>query len=100
MADRDNKLGKAKNLGLLGSSPLNKRDRLSQGDLDDLYRFSLSGRSSLDLSLAKIAKGADVDVEVYALKRSFNDVKRSIGNIDFRKLQRGDRNANLILVGR
>jgi hypothetical protein len=51
----------------------------------------LSGRSSLDLSLAKIAKGADVDVEVYALKRSFNDVKRSIGNIEFRKLRRGDR---------
>jgi hypothetical protein len=99
MPDRDNKLGKAKNLGLLGSSSLSKGDRLSQGDLDDLHRFSLSGRSNLDVSLAKIEKGTDVDVEVYALKRSFNDVKRSIGNIDFRKLQRGDRNVNLILVG-
>jgi hypothetical protein len=39
MPDRDNKLGKAKNLGLLGSSSLSKGDRLGPIDLDDLYRF-------------------------------------------------------------
>jgi len=99
MPNLDNKLRKAKNLGLLGSSPLSKGDRVSLTDLDDLYRFSLNRSSSLDISLAKVAKSADVDVEVYALKLPFNLVERSIGNIDFRKLQRGDRNANLRLVG-
>ena len=97
MPDRDNKLGKAKDLGFLGSSPLSKSDRLSLTDLDDLYHFSLSDRRNVELSLSSIAKGADLDIELYALKG--NQIPGKMGSLDFRKLRKVDLNASLQLKG-
>lgn len=94
MTNADNKLGKATKLNVPGS----KANRVGLTDLDDLYRFRLDGRSSVDLSLSKIAKGAKVDIELYALNRPLNQVLRSIGKIDFRKLRGKDLKSNLQLV--
>jgi len=98
MRDVDGKLSRANSLGILNASLLNRSNKVGQTDLDDLYRFKLSDRSSVNLLLSNITKGADVDVELYASKRPLNQVLAKIGKLDFRKLRRGDRNANLQLV--
>jgi ELWxxDGT repeat protein len=93
-ADRDSQLGGAR---LLGSST---RDSLRQKtDLDDLYRFSVSGRSRVDVELSGLARRTNADIELYRLTRPFNDAVRSIGKISFRKLRGNQRNANLQFIG-
>ncbi|WP_088889400.1 hypothetical protein [Leptolyngbya ohadii] len=86
MAGADNRLRRAVNLGTLSAAPVNRSSNIGRSDLDDLYRFSLSQRSSLNLSLSSLARGANADLELYRLKRPLNDTLRQIGNLDFRKL--------------
>jgi ELWxxDGT repeat protein len=95
MADRDNRIGRARNLGL---PPVNRRDSLGNKDLDDLFRVNLLGRSSLDLSLSGMKK-ANFDVEVYAFKRPINQIPKNVRNLDFRSLRARVRNQYLQLVG-
>jgi hypothetical protein len=83
------------NLGVLRSSPLSKTDQVGLTNRDDFYRFKLGSHGRLDLQLSQIAKGANVDVELYALKRPWNQVVRQIGKLDFRKLSAATRKANL-----
>ncbi|NJR58158.1 MAG: transposase [Cyanobacteria bacterium CRU_2_1] len=71
---------------------------VGRSDQDDLYRFDVSNRSRFDLTLSKIAKGANVNVELYALKRPWSQMLRRIGNLGFRQIRTADRNANLRLV--
>ncbi|MBD1866885.1 hypothetical protein H6F95_06135 [Cyanobacteria bacterium FACHB-471] len=98
MADVDNKLGAARNLGILNASSIRRSDRVGRTDLDDLRRFRLGERRSLNLSLSRITRGANVDVEVYAAKPPLNQVLGSIGGKDFRRLSATERNDNLQLV--
>ncbi|MBD1866884.1 hypothetical protein H6F95_06130 [Cyanobacteria bacterium FACHB-471] len=98
MADIDNKLGAARNLGILNASSIRRSDRVGRTDLDDLRRFRLGERRSLNLSLSRITRGANVDVEVYAAKPPLNQVLGSIGGKDFRRLSATERNDNLQLV--
>ena len=93
MADQDNRLGKAKPVGLPGS----RNDGLSATDLDDLYRFSLSGKSSLSLGLSGVKK-ANFDVEVYSFKVPFSQIPKKIKSLEFRKLK-GNLNKYLQFVG-
>ncbi|MBF2050688.1 MAG: hypothetical protein IGS54_25550 [Elainella sp. C42_A2020_010] len=96
MSNADNKLRGAKNLGVL-SSPISRTDKVGLTDQDDLYRVSLKQRSRLDLTLTKLGKGRCA-VELYALKRPLAQVLRQIGKLDFRKIGRKERNANLKLI--
>jgi len=95
MADRDSRLGKARPLG---TPPIGRRDKLNAKDLDDLFRFSLSGKSSLDLDLSGMKK-ANFDVELYAFKVPSNQIPKKIRNLDFRKVKSSVRNRYLQLVG-
>ena len=83
------------NLGVLSDSPLSQVNQVGLTNRDDFYRFTLGNRGSFDLKLAQIAKGANVDVELYAPKRPWTQVVRQIGKLDFRKLSATARNANL-----
>lgn len=94
MADRDNRLGKAKPLS---GSPIVRNDSLGAADLDDLYRFTLSGKSSLDLGLSNVKK-ANFDVEVYSFKTPLNQIPKKTRDLDFRNLKAA-RNKYLQLVG-
>ncbi|QYO62044.1 hypothetical protein [Leptolyngbya sp. 7M] len=96
MSNADNKLRGAKNLGVL-SSPISRTNKVGLTDQDDLYRVSLKQRSRLDLTLTKPGKGRCA-VELYALKRPLAQVLRQIGKLDFRKIGRKERNANLKLI--
>ncbi|NJO40545.1 MAG: hypothetical protein HC769_04490 [Cyanobacteria bacterium CRU_2_1] len=91
----DNQLKGAINLGGLGASPLTRSNRIGLTDRDDLYRFSLKEHSRFDLAATNIAKGADLNVELYALKRPWNQVIRQIGTLDFSQIRRINRNINL-----
>ncbi|MBD1849440.1 ELWxxDGT repeat protein [Leptolyngbya sp. FACHB-711] len=93
-ADRDSQLGGAK---LLGSSA--KGSLKQKTDLDDLYRFSVNGRSRVDLALTGLAKKTNANIELYRLARPLRQVVRSIGKIDFRQLRGNQRRGNLQLVG-
>jgi len=77
--DQDNKLGKAKKLGVPG----NRVDSLGSTDLEDLHSFTLDKRSRVTLSLSKIGKGAQVRTELYALTGSLN---KRLKKTDFSKL--------------
>lgn len=94
MADRDNRLGKAKSLG---APPAVRSDKLGAADLDDLYRFNLLNKSSLGLDLSGVKK-ANFDVEVYSFKVPLSQIPKKIRDLDFRQLK-GNRNKYLQLVG-
>jgi ELWxxDGT repeat protein len=90
----DNQLNGAINVGL----PTNQSGKVGRKDLDDLYRFSLSGRSSLGVNLSKISKKAKVGVELYKLKRPLEEVRGNIGNIDFSQVDQADLSTNFELI--
>ncbi|MCU0568538.1 MAG: hypothetical protein MUF49_18320, partial [Oculatellaceae cyanobacterium Prado106] len=92
MSKRDNRLSGAISVGL----PRTLNGRVDRRDLDDLYQFSPSGRSSFDLKLAlrlprkvdrKTARTTNVGVELYKLTRPLSEVVASVGSVDFRSLQ-------------
>lgn len=95
MADNDSRLRGAKNVGL----PSNVRGNFrARNDLDDLFRLQVNERSSFNLRLSGIARGNNVDVELYRFKRPVAAVLRSIGRIDFRALKPNQRNPNFTRV--
>ncbi|NJO40548.1 MAG: hypothetical protein HC865_07755 [Cyanobacteria bacterium RU_5_0] len=98
MANTDGMLRGANPLGVLGTSPQNRGNLVGQLDRDDLYRFSLREHSRFDLTLSKIAKGANIDVELYALKCPWTRVVRQIGKLEFRQIRNAARKANLQLI--
>ena len=69
--------------------------KLPQNDFEDLVRLDVGQRSTLDLSVTRIARRNNVNVEVFTYKRPFNQVVRQIGGIDFRRLTSRQRNTNL-----
>lgn len=92
--DRDSRLNGARVVGLNGTIS----GGFPRRDLDDLVRLNVSQRSSFDLKLSGIARRNNVDVQVYRFTRPVNDVLKSIGKIDFRKLKARQRNTNFQLV--
>jgi hypothetical protein len=98
MVDTDNKLRGVTKLRVPSSSIVKRTDRVGRGDLDDLYYFRLSGASDLNLTLSGIEAGADVDVQIYRLKRHFNQVPHRIGRKDFRRLSTTERDTYLQLI--
>jgi ELWxxDGT repeat protein len=90
----DGRLNGAKVLGL----PTSFGNKVGLKDSDDLFRFSSSDRSSFSLELSGVKKKANVDVELYKFSRPVNDVLKSIGKTDFRKIKGKDRNTNFQLV--
>jgi ELWxxDGT repeat protein len=95
----DNQLSGAVNVGI----GTNINGRVGKKDLDDVYRFSSTGGSSLDVNLTAIVprkaskqviRKTRVGVEIYKLKRSFNEVAGDIGSIDFSNLSASDISAN------
>ena len=99
MATPFSTLKEGSNLGALSDSPLSRINQVGRTNRDDFYRFKVGNHSQLDLKLSQIAKGANVDVELYALKRSWSQVVRRIGNLDFRKVSAVARSTNLQWMG-
>ncbi|WP_179228578.1 ELWxxDGT repeat protein [Leptolyngbya ohadii] len=91
--DRDSQIRGARLLGSSTRGSLNQRN-----DRDDLFRFNLSGRSSVNLELSGITRRTNADVELYRLNRPLQDVVRSIGRVSFRMLRGTQRSQNLSLV--
>jgi Beta-propeller repeat len=93
-------LGKAKNLGAIGSQPRTFQDSVSKTDLNDLYRIKISSRSSFKLKLDNLDKAAKLDVEIFTLKGSARKVLKAIGRTDWGKLNAKVRSKNLEFVAR
>ncbi len=92
-----NFLKKAKKVSLSNSQSRFK-DFIGQGDNDDLYQVRLTSRSSFNLNLSKLKSNADV--ELYALKRTNDQVIKDIGKPDFSDLSGQQVGRNLSLVSR
>jgi len=75
------------------------KDALGGEDLDDLYGFKLGDRSSFEMLVTDIKKGANIDVQLYALKGEKQSVLKKIGKIVFSDLTRKDIKRHLTLVG-
>lgn len=88
MPDRaGNTLLSAKKLTSLKSVPVSVKDAVDQQDRNDLYHFRLGERSSLNLQLSGVQKGAKLLVELLTLKGSQDKVLRRIGKIEFSDLK-------------
>ncbi|HEY9664393.1 MAG TPA: hypothetical protein V6C65_38605, partial [Allocoleopsis sp.] len=66
----------------MGFPPINRADKLGGTDLEDLFRFNLTGRSSLDLQLSGFKK-ANYNVELYAFKQSFGAIPGKYKKLEF-----------------
>ena len=75
------------------------RDRVDSGDQDDLFRINLNHRSQFTATLGRLQQGANVDLELYAPKRSLQAVLRQIGRTNFSDLTRQEIRRNLSRVG-
>jgi large repetitive protein len=98
MPKADNKLNGARNLGLLGATPLGQGDKFKPKDIETLYRFGLDQSSSFNLSLTGLAKKTNADVELYRLKRPVSEVIGLMGNFDFRIVSGSVLSENVALV--
>ena len=74
------------------------RDRIGGNDVNDLYRFKVGDRSTLNLDIDKLKANADVDV--FQFKRPLRKVNRAIGSSDFSELSKKNIRKNLKRVGR
>lgn len=92
-----NTLRQARNLALTASVRV-LRDFVGNTDKNDLYCFKLGDRSSFKLDLTRIAKNANVDVEIYQTRGSQAGVLRRIGKIDFSDLKPSRIRKNLIRI--
>jgi ELWxxDGT repeat protein len=99
----DNQLSGAVNVGF----GANRNGKVGRRDLDDLYRVNLSRSGSLDVNLSaivpkkaskQVTKKTRVGVELYKLKRSFDEVASSIGGTDFNQLSASEISDNFELV--
>jgi hypothetical protein len=101
MPDRTgNTLLSAKQLTSLNATPLSVKDAVNQQDKNDLYRFRLSERSSLNLQLSGVQKGAKLLVELLMLKGNPDKVLRKIGKIEFSSLKASAIRNNLTSITR
>ncbi|WP_088889443.1 choice-of-anchor Y domain-containing protein [Leptolyngbya ohadii] len=88
MSDRaGNTLLSARRFNPPDGTSIRFRDAVDQRDRDDLYRFRLGQRSSFDVQLSGVQKGARVLVEVLGLKGDRNPVLRRIGRVEFSRLK-------------
>lgn len=83
----------------LNEAPQFFKDGLGGKDLDDLYAFQLGDRSSFEMLVTDIKKGANFDVQLYALKGEKQSVLKKIGRIVFSDLTKKDVKRHLTLVG-
>jgi ELWxxDGT repeat protein len=99
----DNQLSGAINVGF----GTNRNGRVGTRDLEDLYRVNLSRSGSLDVNLSaivprkaskQVARKTRVGVELYRLRRPFDEVVGSIGSVDFSRLDASEISANFELV--
>lgn len=98
MGKADNKLNGAAYLGSGDTFSYRKSNSVGLKDLDNLCRFNISNRSNFKMSLSRIRKEANIDVELYRLKSSFAEARRKIGATVFRELGSQDRRTHLQLV--
>lgn len=92
--DRDSRLKGAKLVSSNGTISGSFKGR----DFDDLVRINVGERSSFNLTLTRIAKKNNVDVQLYRFIRPVQDVLKRIGKTDIRQIKAKDRNANYRLV--
>lgn len=105
MSDRTgNTLISARSFGNLDLAPFTSSITLNEAvnsqDKNDLYRFRLSQRSSLNLQLSGIQKGAKLRVELLTLKGKSDKVLRRIGRIEFSDLKPSSRRNSLTFIDR
>jgi ELWxxDGT repeat protein len=96
MAGGDNRLRGARNAS---TSNFVRSDKVGKSDVEDLYRVSLSEKSSLDAQLSGLSRRASVGIELYRMKQPAAVVLKKLGSKDFRSLRSRDRNALLQLQG-
>ncbi|MDX2215544.1 MAG: SBBP repeat-containing protein [Oculatellaceae cyanobacterium bins.114] len=84
----------------LGSTTQVFNDSVGLADKDDLYRVAIGSRSSFNLQLSGIRRGANVDVELFSLKGAKAAVLRRIGRINFSNLRASDIRRYLTRLGR
>jgi RTX calcium-binding nonapeptide repeat (4 copies) len=84
MGKADNKLNGAIDLGILSTTPLDKKGVVTKSDRDNLYHFKLGDRNKLNLDFPAV-KG--MRYELYAAKQDWSKVVKDIGSVDFRKLK-------------
>ena len=89
----DETLRQAKGISL---TPFNGKDSVSSSDRNDLRRFRLSNRSSVEVRLSGLKGGANADLELFTLK---NGALKRIGRLDFSSLTNRQRRQNLTVVG-
>jgi hypothetical protein len=94
-----NTLNQARRLSL-NSTSQTFRDAIAATDKDDLYRFTAGNRSRLDLTLKGVRRGANVNVELYALQGDRPISSQRIGKLDFSTLKRVDIRRNLDRLAR
>jgi Beta-propeller repeat len=94
-----NALAQARTVNL-GSTPQIFNDAVGLADKNDLYRVSIGDRSSFNLQLTGVQRGANIDVELFSLKGAKAGVLRRIGRIDFNNLRPSDIRRYLSRVGR
>ncbi|NJR64589.1 MAG: hypothetical protein HC772_03500 [Leptolyngbyaceae cyanobacterium CRU_2_3] len=95
-----NFLSKAKNLGTLTSTLSTSQDFVGKSDLDDLYKLSLSDRSSFNLQVSNLGKGAKIGIEIFTLKGAKSKVLKAIGKVAFSQLKGKDLSKNLRFVNK
>ncbi|MBW4658040.1 MAG: SBBP repeat-containing protein [Drouetiella hepatica Uher 2000/2452] len=89
---------KAKNLGNLTSELNISRDFVGKSDLSDLYRVSLGDRSSFNLQISNLSKGAKVRLEMFTLREAKSEALKAIGRLDFSQLKGKNLSKNISFI--
>jgi ELWxxDGT repeat protein len=96
MSRGDNRLRGARNIS---SAQFTRSDKVGKSDVEDLYRFRATDKSSLDATLSGLSRKASVSIELYRMKQPADAVLRKLGRTDFGRLKSRDRNALLQFQG-
>ncbi|MBD2089082.1 hypothetical protein H6F67_04340 [Microcoleus sp. FACHB-1515] len=92
----DERLRQARNI--LVTPSFRRNDSVQTNDRVDLRSFRLTSRSSVQINLSRIKRGANVDVQLFSLKNP-NRALRRIGNTNFASLTRQQRNQFITNLG-
>lgn len=92
----DERLRQARNI--LVTPSVQRNDSVQTNDRVDLRSFRLTRRSSVQINLSGIKRGANVDVQLFSLKNP-NRALRLIGNLNFASLSRRQRNQFITNLG-
>lgn len=99
MVDRDNYLAGANRLKFKnGIARL--RGAMTEDDFSDLMRFKVSSSSNVQVDLSKIARGANVDLQLFNFKNSRRQVLQDIGRSPISELSKRDLGRNLSLIAK